>query len=90
MVMDYYKNGDLRKYLSATPFPLTVCRRILISLLLAIGHLKDQGIVHRDIKPENVLVTENYSLRLIDLGIAIHEDEQCDTTVVGTKPFIAP
>jgi serine/threonine protein phosphatase PrpC len=62
-------------------------------LLRAIGSLHWCGIIHRDIKPSNILIGEDGSLRLLNLGVA-----QCgmqigyldDGTQAGTPSFLAP
>lgn len=47
--------------------------------------------LHRDIKPENILISDDYQLRLIDLGLAIDNHSLVDSkVVVGSMPFIAP
>ena len=41
---------------------------ILVNLLQPLRILKPQGIVHMDMSLSNILVTENYSVKLIDFG----------------------
>ena len=60
LVMEYYKNGDLRKYMNKAPFPLPICRRIMASLFLGLKYIRSKRIIHRDIKPENILVSEGF------------------------------
>ena len=41
-----------------------VCNKIA----LALHKLHSAGIAHRDIKPENIMITEDYKIKLIDIG----------------------
>lgn len=50
------------------------------------------GIIHRDIKPSNVMLTEEGSVKLLDMDAAkIHRpQEERDTQLIGTKGYAAP
>ncbi len=69
---------------------LTTCRQVLEALEFAHG----QGVVHRDIKPENVLLDEQGSAKVMDLGIARWTTDPRDLTrtgsVLGTWAYMAP
>jgi serine/threonine-protein kinase len=80
-------------------FPLPAAARIARDLLRALAHLHERGIVHRDIKPANVMVREDGSAVLIDLGLAFatgegEEPRSPDLTaareIVGTKLYMSP
>ncbi|KAH8744863.1 kinase-like domain-containing protein, partial [Hyaloscypha sp. PMI_1271] len=51
---------------------------------------------HRDIKPRNILVRHNLSgqlvVKLCDFGLAVSRfaDDEVQTTVCGTHPYVAP
>jgi serine/threonine protein kinase len=80
------------------------CKRILRQLLIAVGHLNNNGLIHRDIKPENVVLrTENgeSTIKLIDfdtceeiisrrLSVTAVTPKKRSSRVVGTLGYIAP
>ncbi|MFD8493465.1 serine/threonine-protein kinase [Amycolatopsis sp. NPDC059657] len=66
--------------------------RIGLQLASALAAMHDKGIVHRDIKPGNVLVAEDGTAKLTDLGIARWADETRTETGLfgGTPAYLAP
>jgi len=77
---------------------LTIKRsiEILKSVLHALDHASQIGVVHRDIKPSNILVQPDSTVKLTDMGLARSLDEEEDQnltregTTVGTVDFISP
>jgi serine/threonine-protein kinase len=69
-------------------------------VLSAVAHLHERHIIHRDIKPSNVLVMEDGTLRLSDLGLAKnlepsehslrHAPMTSTGAVMGTRHYMAP
>ncbi len=53
-----------------------------------------RGIVHRDLKPENLFLCEDGTLKVLDFGIALHQDRGTRLTttgvVLGTPWYLAP
>ena len=47
------------------------CRRVFKQVALALHKLHSKGIAHRDIKPENIMITEDFKIKLIDLGFSL-------------------
>ncbi len=62
----------------------------------AIQHASDRGIVHRDIKPSNVLIGEEDTIKLVDMGLArsdnfeLSEDMTASGVTLGTFDYISP
>ncbi len=44
--------------------------RLSLALLDAYTHLHAQNVIHSDVHPRNILVDNNYSVRLVDFGLA--------------------
>jgi serine/threonine-protein kinase len=54
-----------------------------------------RGLIHGDLKPSNLMVDEAGKLRILDLGLAFHDDAQATTSVMqleqqGTIAYMAP
>ncbi len=60
----------------------------------ALAHASESGLIHRDIKPENIMIADDGSVKLCDLGLARKRDgdESTDTSqsVLGTPYYMAP
>lgn len=94
IIQEYASRGDLRNF--AEHFPhrripdFFVCNKIIYSVVLGLQYIHGLSYIHRDIKPENILVTQNYSIKIADFGLAINKKDTIPNTRVGTLEFMAP
>ncbi len=79
--MPFLPGGDLTA--KPSPRPLAEVRKLLASLLDALGYAHSKGIIHRDIKPANVLFDEHGTPQLADFGVAIRTLNSERLTQVG-------
>lgn len=80
--------------------PLAVTRacRLFSEVASALDHAHHQGLIHRDLKPSNIMVTPHDHAKVLDLGLALMENEVAAAVevvggrgyVVGTMDYIAP
>jgi p38 MAP kinase len=62
----------------------------MFQLLQVLSYMHAHGVVHRDLKPENILLSTNQDeLKVCDLGLARHADEEM-TGYLATRYYRAP
>lgn len=107
LITDYHENGSLFDYLNRTQ--VTVSQMIKLALSAACGlchlhmeiigtevHAGKPAIAHRDLKSKNILVKNNLTCCIADLGLAVRHDIATDSVDiapndrVGTKRYMAP
>lgn len=67
--------------------------RLVIPLVEALQHAHEHGVVHRDVKPANILVDTEGRPHLVDLGLALVEDDPAITRhggTLGTPHYLSP
>src|SRR6266705_6540421 len=71
LLMEHVEAYNLKDlYARHDPVLLENVAQILIDMAAALEHVHENGYMHLDFKPENVLVTQNASVRLVDLDLA--------------------
>ena len=96
IVTEYIDGEDLEKILSTRdgklPWPEVV--GIVKAVAKALKEAAKHGIVHRDIKPANIMLANNGTVKLTDLGVAKQMDVDSQLTIdhqiVGTPAYISP
>ena len=98
MVMEYAKGEDLLELVNRTgPLKFADAARYVADACEGLKHAHEKELVHRDIKPANLLLDENQHVKLLDLGLALvnQDDEESLTVlynekVMGTADYLAP
>jgi serine/threonine protein phosphatase PrpC len=92
-VMPLYQGELLATRLARRPLlGLEEGRNIAIKLARGIAALHRAGIIHRDIKPDNVILENDGSLKLIDLGVVRVPglEDFPPEDIPGTAAYMAP
>ena len=92
-VMPLYVGELLETRLTRPPaVGLEQGRDIAIRLAGAVASLHRDGIIHRDIKPDNVILGQDETLKLIDLGaVRIRGlEDSSPERIPGTPAYVAP
>jgi eukaryotic-like serine/threonine-protein kinase len=93
IVMEYVPGRSLEEIVARGPMDPKEAVSILRAVAEALDHAHREGVVHRDIKPANILVRDDGTVKLADLGIARAIDATQITAegkVIGTLPYMAP
>ncbi len=74
--------------------PEALCRHVATEVARGLEAIHTQGIVHRDIKPSNVRITQDETIKILDLGVARRFDEAMRLSetgqFVGSLLYAAP
>jgi serine/threonine protein kinase/tetratricopeptide (TPR) repeat protein len=95
LVMEFVEGQNLRELLAELGVvPESLLREIADQVSEGLAAIHRSGIVHRDLKPENVLITEDRSVRIMDLGIAKLRDATMELTregqFIGSLHYASP
>uniref|UniRef100_A0A1I8F118 non-specific serine/threonine protein kinase n=1 Tax=Macrostomum lignano TaxID=282301 RepID=A0A1I8F118_9PLAT len=75
LILEYLAGGELFTQLEREGvFNERTAQFYLAEIVLALGHLHQQGIVYRDLKPENVLLSRAGHVKLTDFGLSKRPD----------------
>jgi tRNA A-37 threonylcarbamoyl transferase component Bud32 len=99
IVMEYIDGIDLYARVKQDG-PLTVrdTADFIRQAALGLHHAHEEGLVHRDIKPANLMVDKRGHVKILDLGLALANDDDEDAgltkahdeKVLGTADYLSP
>lgn len=76
LVMDYVPGTNLSRLVSRDgPLPLKRACELVRQAAVGLHHAHEHGLVHRDVKPSNLLLGDDGTVRVLDLGLALLPDE---------------
>ncbi|MBI5359294.1 MAG: serine/threonine protein kinase [Planctomycetes bacterium] len=95
LIMEYVEGQSIQQLLdSIGPFPEDFALSVITQIAKALDYMESQNIIHRDIKPDNVLVLEDGTVKLIDLGFAkpigCSIEDVTENTTCGTPQYMSP
>jgi len=93
LVLDYLCGGELFTHLSSVDhFTEDRTRFYAAQIVLALGHLHQNGIIYRDLKPENLMLDMDGYLCLTDFGLCKEglREGQKTNTFCGSPEYLAP
>ncbi len=93
LVMEFVESGTLAKVMREGPIKPSEAVPIMRSIIDAMAHAHDAGVVHRDLKPANILMGDN-GPQVTDFGLSRRVDAgltaETFTDIVGTPQYMAP
>jgi serine/threonine protein kinase len=93
MVMEYMKEGSLRKYLQSNREDFEDKFRQLYDIAIGLNFIHQQGLVHRDFHSGNILkniLEYDAKCYITDLGLCRPVSEKDNSKVYGILPYMAP
>lgn len=94
LVLDYCSRGDLYEAIQngLGPSASQDIKDVFLQVLNALEFCHSHGVYHRDLKPENILISEDWSIKLCDWGLAtttrvITNKSEFD---IGSERYMAP
>jgi len=94
VVLEYVRGTPLDKVpLEPWSIEWKRCLEWAAQTLEALAYIHSQGVIHRDLKPANLMILPDFSLKLMDFGIAhkIHGTRLTGTdSIMGTPIYMAP
>ena len=97
MAMELLQGRDLFEIVNADgPMPCRKAVEFIRQAALGLEYAHKAGLVHRDIKPGNLFLSDDQTVRILDLGLAQDFDSAENLTrdfnerVLGTADYLAP
>jgi serine/threonine protein kinase len=105
LVMEYVRGQDLRRRVRQSgPLPLPLALNYVLQAAEGLEYAHKRGVIHRDVKPGNLLVADDGTVKVLDLGLSLYSRQltqppdgaaaETDLTatgeVMGTVDFMAP
>ena len=97
MVMEYIEGTDLHAKVKAEgPLDVRDAADFVRQAAIGLHYAHEEGLVHRDIKPANLMLDKRGTIKILDLGLALDDEEDASLTrehdekVLGTADYLAP
>lgn len=92
--MEYAPYGTLEDFIERNGI-VSIHESLIVLKQLALGihEIHSQGYIHRDLKPQNVFLTKEGTIKVGDLGIALHQSHAAKISIdeiTGTVDFLSP
>jgi tRNA A-37 threonylcarbamoyl transferase component Bud32 len=93
IAMEYLEGQTLENLIKRkVQFSYKIIANIIAQICKGLQYAHDQGIIHRDVKPANIMVLPDYTVKVMDFGIARVDSTSMTKTgiAMGTPNYIAP
>ena len=77
LIMEYLEGGTALDLLEKNgPLSPELCAKIALEVTLGLEKAEEAGLVHRDLKPDNIMFASDFSVRIMDLGLAFLREDK--------------
>ncbi|MEM9368072.1 MAG: serine/threonine-protein kinase [Planctomycetota bacterium] len=98
IVMEYVDGVDLQVLVRRDgPLDASTAADVIAQAARGLAHAHERGVIHRDVKPANLLIDKEGVVRLLDMGLALVNEEGEESltvanneNVLGTADYLAP
>jgi serine/threonine-protein kinase len=93
IAMELLDGRELREMIRDVSLTPTQSVAIAASVAEGLGYAHERGIVHRDIKPGNIMVMADGRVKIMDFGIARHNEPTVKTqtgVLLGSPQYMSP
>lgn len=92
--MEFLTGKTLQQAIRTGPIKPLIALRYMVEIADALEHAHRVGIVHRDLKPENLFLTEDGTVKILDMGLSKDvrgvESGPTAKAAVGTPDYMSP
>jgi serine/threonine protein kinase len=99
--MEFMPGGSIQELLMKKPrLPLLQATRMMLDATSGLSFAEKKLIVHRDIKPDNLMLSEDGSVKIVDLGLATFmesapegaapREQKQSQSLMGTPHYLSP
>ena len=99
MVIEFVPGTDLHQFISKNGLPkFDLARECIKQAAAGLGHAHENNIIHRDVKPANLLLADDGTVKVLDLGLALLKKNRLENELskahnermMGTADYLAP
>jgi len=93
IAMAYYDGESLKEKIERGPMVIEEAIDVATQISQGLAKAHSKEIIHRDIKPANLLITEDYTVKIVDFGLAKLAGRTMLTkegTTLGTASYMSP
>ncbi len=92
IAMELVRGEALSKLIAHNSLPIAEAVEIIKQVAVGLEYAwNTAGLIHRDIKPENILIANDGTVKITDLGLAIYSDEFGGRMeAVGSPAYMSP
>ncbi|CAF1215046.1 unnamed protein product [Rotaria sp. Silwood1] len=84
LIMEYMSKGSLTTVIEKEKISYITKLNIALNIASGMRKLHGRKMIHRDIRPDNILVNEDYTAKIGDLGIAFRIETKAQQMVTNT------